>query len=94
MPQQKSQRNLFDKLSSRPKRKPRKEVEYGANKLYLSQLNKRNLNFENRPEQKEGSHKLSKTKYSEPPRESEELKLARDIIHSYYAYLSIIIYHC
>ena len=69
MSQQKSEINSFDKHSSRPKPKPRKEGESGAKKVDRPRSNKRDLNLANRPEQKEGSHKLSEAKNSEPPRE-------------------------
>ena len=50
MPQQKPERNYFDKHSSSPNPKPFKEVEYGANKVYDPLLNKININLANRPE--------------------------------------------
>ena len=65
---EKSEKNYFDKHISRSNPKPRKEVESGAKKVDISQMNKRNINQANRPEQKKVSQKFSELRDSEPTR--------------------------
>ena len=68
MPQNKSDRNWFGKHISSSNLNPCKWLESGANKVDHLQSNKKNINLAHRPEQKEGNHKISEAKYSDPPR--------------------------
>ena len=65
---EKSEIDNFDKNISRSNPKPRKEVESGAKNADIPQMNKRNINWDNKPEQKQGIHKFSEVKDSEPTR--------------------------
>ena len=62
MPKKMSERNLFDKHSSSPKTNPLKDVIYVTKKVDHVQPNNRNINLDNKPEQKEGRKKLSEPK--------------------------------
>ena len=68
MPRKESEIYLFGQRSSSPKPNPRKEVDYGINKLDFPKSNKLKLSFADSTEQKEGSYKLSEAKYSDPPK--------------------------